>query len=370
MKSHEDGSTNTDIELFRQEAYALGFGDDSDAVNEVADIESADDFIARMKLADEQSEEGRSRNNQPARITARRGRLRRWTVVGVGIAASAALVLGITQIGSTPAVAAAPPVLDFEFASAVRIAFAPGEDPASVLKLLSTAAARRPASAPDAGQIQYRKSDNWYVDLDDTGSSRIVPRVSETWLRPDGSLTTHEAIGQPLRADGRGAQAIGGKQVVDETLKAGSVDANFAKSLPTEPRQLANALLDHSECESRAKGEIRSMCLYREIVGLTQTYTVSSGLEAAIWTMLKTESGFRSLGSVQDRAGRDAIGISIIDSNEPHVRHLLIGSPEDGRIVGYEEILIKVDPDIDVKPPSVLSFSTVLDSRMTSTAPR
>ncbi|MFI5430222.1 hypothetical protein [Aeromicrobium sp. UC242_57] len=265
--------------------------------------------------------------------------------------------------------AAAPAVLDFEFASAVRIAYAPGEEASPTLRLLSEAAAMsRPL--PGNGQIQYTKSDNWFADLDDNGSSKIVPRVSETWLRPNGALTTHEAVGQPLDSNGRSSSTSPGEQLVDETLDAGTVDAGFASSLPTRPSKLADALLDHSECQSRTVGYARSMCLYREIVGLTQTYVLPNELTAAIWKMLETETGFHSLGSVKDRIKRDAAAISIIDSAEPHVRHVLFGNPDSGQIVGYEEILIKKHPGLDTKPPSVLSFSTVVDSYLTSAAPR
>ncbi|KQY55812.1 hypothetical protein ASD11_15015 [Aeromicrobium sp. Root495] len=360
-----DKDADDALELFRREAEELGFGS-GDLGDLAAQLESPDDFIARMKRQDREREE-QEQDLAPPRPLRRR---RRAVLVAVGTAAaSAALVFGIARPGGSPAAADAPPVLDFEFAAATRIAYAPGKNPTPILKLLSDAADGASPSIPGAGTIQYKKTDNWYADQDDNGTSKIVPRVSETWLRPDGSLTTKEFVGQALRADGRGVLPGRGKQLVNETLEAGSVDAGFARSLPTDPAALASALVAHGQCESTTKGDVRSLCLYRQVVELTQTYVLPASLTAALWQMLDGEAGFRTLGSVEDRAGRDAVAISLVSSDEPEIRHLLFGSLDDGQILGYEEILIKTDPDLDVKPPSVLSFSTSLDSRLTESAP-
>lgn len=370
MSSREDDvNAHTERELFRRTAIELGFGSE-ELDFEAAQIETADQFIARMKQRDiEAQTSGSFGSTKPLGKRSKSQRVRRLVGVASALAATAALVMVIGRPGGSPAAAAAPPVLDFEFASAVRIAYAPGQDPTKDLDLLADAAATNVVEPSHGGRIQYKKSYNWYVDLDDRGSSKIVPRVSETWLLPNGSLTTHESVGRPLRSDGRGVLADGGRRVINETIPAGSLDADFARSLPTEPGQLAQSLLEHSECESRTRSAARSMCLYREIVGLAQTYVISDQLAKAIWSMLRTEVGFRTLGSVEDRAGRDAVGISIIDPEEPHVRHLILGSLGGGQIVGSEEILIQRDAGLDIKPPSVLSFSTVIEYRLTSTLP-
>ncbi|MET0821344.1 MAG: CU044_5270 family protein [Aeromicrobium sp.] len=367
MTSDHDDDARIALDRFRHEAQAMGFGTDDPA--DSLQLETTDDFIARMKRADDDDATPR-RTAVVDRPTSLVNRKRRWILAVTAVAASTALIYGIARPGGSPASAAAPPVLDFEFASAVRIAYAPGEDAGPSLQLLADAADKQPEALPGSGQVQYKKSDNWFADHDDAGSVKIVPRVSETWLRPNGSLTTHEAVGRPLRADGRGAVADAGTKLVDETLKPGTIDAEFAQALPSDPAKLADALLDHIDCPSRSVGIPRSMCLYSEIVNLNQTYVMPSTLTAAIWRMLESEAGFRSLGSAEDRAGRNALGISIIDPAKPSVRHILLGSQDTGALVGDEDILIKVDPNLDVKPPSVLSFSTVLDARMTTSAPR
>jgi hypothetical protein len=363
----DDGRAEAERDRFRRDAEALGFVD-HDLDDQLLFLESADDFIERMRRSD--VDEAAEPAGRPIQTDGIRGRrIRRWASVGLVAAAAMAVAVGVARPGGSPAAAESPPVLDFEFASAVRIAYAPGEDPAATLTALSTAASARSADH-GVGKIQYKRSDNWYLDLDDTGSSKIIPRVTETWLRPDGALITHEAVGKPLDSEGRGVRPEGEEHTVDETLKAGSVDARFARDLPTDPRLLVDGLLVHADCESRAVGAVRSMCLYREIVELNRTYVLSPELVGAIWDALKGESGFKSLGSVKDRAGRDAVGISIIDTAEPQVRHVLLGSLADGEIVGQEEILIKRKQNLNIKPPSVLSFSTILESRFVSSVPR
>ncbi|KAA1374911.1 hypothetical protein [Aeromicrobium fastidiosum] len=365
---YDDQEAASQIEQFRRDAERLGFGRSADLFG-ANQLETSDDFILRMKSA--ATERRRPETKPRDKSSTRRWKTRpRMVAAAIAAAATAALVFGMGQFGDSPASADTPAVLDFEFASAVRIAYAPGTDPDSTLALLASAADADLRHGPaHQGPIQYKKSDNWYIENDDGKTSRIVPRVTETWLRPDGSLTTREAVGKPLTQDGRGATGSASRKAVSETLPPGTVDAAFAESLPLDPSRLSTALLVHSGCQSTELSDVRSMCLYREVVDLTETYVLPRGLTEAIWTMLRSEVGFRSLGTVKDRAGRDALGLSIIDSNRPTVRHLLLGDSDDGRIVGFEEILIKRDPDMDTRPPSVLSFSTVLKSERSTTVP-
>lgn len=353
-----DDQTHVDeLEAFRREAAALGF-DDGQGVDD-EQLESADDFIARMRAAT-----GDERPSRPRRA-------RRGVAAVLAVAAGVAVFFGVAHRQDT-AVAESLPSLDYEFASAVRIAYAGGEDPRATLDALAAAAdADRADPAGAGGPVQYKQSDNWFAEVDEDGSSSIVPRVSESWLAPDGSLTTRESLGAPLSADGRGAAAVEPDRPdsVDERLPAGTVDADFARSLPTSPARLAGALLDHIECESRSVGPVRSMCLYREVVSLFDTHVVSPELAAATWRMLRDEQGFVSLGSVEDRAGRAGLGVSIIDPEKGRYRYILIGDPRDGQLLGVEEILIKDDPALKTKAPTVTAFTAFLASRYVKDVP-
>lgn len=343
-----------ELDAFRSEAQSLGFTS-GDSARPHPELETADDFIGRM----------RAEERRPQR------RVRRTTLFLTSVAAA---IVGLTFIfnsHNTPAVAAGPPILDFEFAAATRIAYAPGVDARETLQQLSNAASKAPGPAGE-GPIQYRRSNNWFSEVDGSESSKIIPRVSETWLAPNGSLETRESLGSPLRSDGRGVntEAAGrDPKVVTQSLPSGTVDASFAASLPTDPDQLASALLTHADCVDRSFGDVRSMCLYREIVALFQTYVVPPELSAAIWSMLKSESGFSLLGSVEDRAGRPGVGISITPKASSQYRFVLLVDLSKGDLLGTEELLVRTDPDLDVRPPAVISFSTFTHSSLIEKTP-
>ena len=354
-----------EVELFRQQAEELGFGHAEDFPEATADLETADEFLARMRG----SVEGDGDVSGTVVHSAHRFRRSRWVLGVVGVAAAASLVLMVTRHGASPAAADPPPILDYEFATAATIAYAPGVPSKHAFDLLATLSAK---DRPDlgSGDIQYKQTDNWFSEIDDDGTSRIVPRLSETWLRPDGSLTTHERRGQALSADGRGlAPDDAGKRTVNESLEPGSVEL-FEPRLSTDPAKLADQLLDYTACESRRLGAIRAGCLFSAIKDLYQFQVVRPQLTTALWRMLAEEKGFRSLGTFVDRAGRDAMSLSYINPAEPTYRELFFGDMETGQLIGFEEILIKTIPDLKVKPPSVTSFSTFLKTKFVNSAPK
>ncbi|MFI5430210.1 hypothetical protein [Aeromicrobium sp. UC242_57] len=82
--------------------------------------------------------------------------------------------------------------------------------------------------------------------------------------------------------------------------------------------------------------------------------------------MLSEEPSLRSLGSVNDRAGRSGIGISLIPADSPQFRKILIISPDTGGLLGTEEILIKNDSDVGIKAPAIYAFTAILDARYVS----
>lgn len=350
------------LEGFREQARALGFT--SEHADEV-ELESADAFIARMKAQD-----AAAANTSPSTPASTR---RRWLVTGTIAAAAAAIAVAVVlRPTGTPVIADTPPVLDFEFSSAVRIAYAPGEEPRTVLDVLTQAAKDTPTSS-GSGPVQHHVTDNWYSDQDDAGNSLITPRVTETWLEPDGSLVSKDATGPQLTSDGRGiptdGPAYASTPTIDE-LPAGTIDADFAETLSRRPAELRQQLLEHAGCESRTTpSSERSYCLYTEVRGLFSTYTVDSKLAAAVWQMLRDEEGFTSLGSVEDRAGRNGVGISLIPDERPQYRFILIASSQTGQLLGAEEVLIRQDPDLAVRPPAVISFSTIVTADRISTTP-
>lgn len=176
-----------------------------------------------------------------------------------------------------------------------------------------------------------------------------------------------------MRADGRGLDTSTppvDSTATTETEPAGSIDAEYASTLPTDPDALREALLDRIECPAREPGAERSLCLYNEILDLFTTYVVRPELAEATWRMLAGEIGFTSLGSVEDRAGRAGLGISLIPEDRPHYRLVLIISTQNGQLLGNEEILIKDHPDIEVEAPAVVSFNAIVAAKRTENDPQ
>jgi len=337
----------SELDAIRAQAAALGlYDDDSDL-----DVEPVDDFIARMK----QSDRGHGTR-----------RALTWTGSIIAAATVASAIVVFRPWGS-PAAAEPPPILDFEFAAAVRIAHAGGQDPRADLGRVADAARAATTDAGD-GDVQHHVHDSWYSEIDEKGSSVITPRITETWLRPDGSQTSRDSKAPPLSSDGRGIATRAPSPSPDaevSQLPADSIDAGFAAGLPDDPDGLRKALLDHIDCPDREVGSERSLCLYSEIVALYGTYVVRDETSAALWTMLADEAGFTSLGSVEDRAGREGLGISLIPASRPQHRLILIISTDDGQLLGHEDILIKDQPGLDIEAPSVLSFDTIVTAEHT-----
>ena len=363
--NHENDALD-EIERFRLQAEELGFGHAEDFPELTGDLETADEFLARMKETEQGTDGAVGATVVQATHRFRRGR---WVLAAAGVAAAAAVVFAVVR-PSPPAEAKLPPVLDSEFASAAAIAYAPGVPTGETLGILARASERY---KPDLGRgdVQYRLSDNFFAETDDGGATRIVPRLSETWVLPDGALVRHEKVSAPLSADGRGVTAKNaGKSVTKEKLEPGSVDVKFVRGLSTDPRKLANQLLDHAQCESRALGAVRAKCLLSQIQDIYGYNVVRPEVTTAMWRMLEGEKGFRSLGDMEDRAGRTALSISFIDPSDPRYRILLLGDAKTGAVSGFEEILIKTDPNMDVKAPAVLSFSTILKTKFVRSAPK
>jgi hypothetical protein len=280
-----------------------------------------------------------------------------------------ASVLVALQPWSTPvAQASTPPILDYEFAEAARVADAPGVDPADTLEQLALAA-ERARSGTSASAVLHVVIEGWSIDtdFDPDPDSTITPTRTENWLHPDGSFRTRAHLGEPLTADGRGVPRGGRLDrgttfSEEETEPAGSRDADFFADMPTTVDGVRDALLDDIECLDRERGQERSWCLTDQIVNLSQTYVIPSDVMAGIWRMLAQEEGIRSLGTVKDRTGREAVALSFIWDGAPEYRAILLADPATGQFVGYERLLVKPSSSSPVKPPAIEEFFAIVAS--------
>ncbi|GAA3525125.1 hypothetical protein GCM10022234_22600 [Aeromicrobium panaciterrae] len=363
MSNHDNLKPTDEIEALRDAAREAGFTDLISPESVGIQLEGADAILAKAKA---------SEAADPVPI--HRRRRTRLALLAVGaVAATTVLVLGIVPLWpDSTAEASTPPVLGFEFAAAADIATAPGMSASDELTRLSRVAATSPPPT-GTGTAQKVVTDTWSASIEatrDSVSTVLIPRIVETYLRADGSFRTVERTGKPLSPDGRGLPKQGkwddDPKSADETLPAGTSDPNFAAKLPLDTDGLAIGILKGSGCRAENVDTVRTNCLFRQVNALYSQYVVTPKLTSAIWAMMAEQPGIRLLGAVDDRAGRSGIGFSLIPEDEPQTRFVLIVSPTTGQLLGSENILIKPDPNSDVKPPAITSFTAFLDSSYTT----
>jgi hypothetical protein len=361
----EDRSTDEpdELELLRAEARALGMPGPVSPASVGVRLPTAEQVLARAK-ASEAGDEHEAFDVVPIR-TRRRQRVLRTVAV-------AAAVAGIIAVSVTPwqqdsAVATTPPVLRYEFADAANIAHAPGKEARSVLLELAAQADDQPAIGR-SGRNQYLVTDSWFASLSDTEAAELVPKQREQWLRPDGTTRVRETSGTPLTPDGRGVSVSTSTRTTttsDETYPADGLDPRFVDELGTDVAGVRNALLQAGQCAATGASPLRASCLYRQITGLYEQYVVPPQTAAVFWRVLADEPSFRSLGSVEDRAGREGVGISLVPNDAPQFRRVLIISRTTGQLLGTEDILIKDDPSAGIQAPAIYAFTAYLGSRYT-----
>jgi hypothetical protein len=327
------------------------------------EFESGESLVARLKSAD-----AASRTAQ--RLDGESGRPRvRTLIAGTAAAVVAGIAIVVVQPWNNQAArASTPPILDFEFAEAQRISDAPGVDPSAILEQLARAAERAPAG-PAGSSVQHVVSEGWSIeqDFDPDPHSTITPTMTENWLYPDGRFHSRANLGEPLKSDGRGVP-IGGhldrrtRFFDEEHEPAGSRDAQFFADMPNTVDGVRDALLNRIKCVKRQRGQERTLCLTDQIRNLSRVYDIPPAVMANIWRMLAREEGVRSLGSVKDRTGREAVALSFIWDGAPEYRSVLLADPDSGQVVGSERILIKPSPGSPVSPPAIQEFRAIVTS--------
>jgi hypothetical protein len=342
---------------------STGVSDHLEEGMEGVEFESGESMVARLK-----SMEAASTTAQ--RLDSRSGRPRvRTLLVGTAAAVVAGIVIVVVQPWSTPvARASTPPILDFEFAEARRISDAPGVDPTGTLEQLARAAERASAS-PAGSTVQHVVTEGWSIeqDFNPDPHSTITPTMTENWLYPDGRFRSRAHLGEPLKGDGRGVP-IGGHldrrtTFFDEQNEpARSRDAQLLADLPNTVDGVRDGLLDRKKCLERQRGQERTFCLTDQIRNLSRVYVIPPAVMANIWRMLAQEEGIRSLGTVKDRTGREAVALSFIWDGAPEYRSVILADPGSGQVVGSERILIKPSPGSPVSPPAIQEFSAVVKS--------
>lgn len=306
-------------------------------------------------------------------VPLRRRAARRWFVAaGAAAAAVAAVVVGLGVLpGDEPPAAVAtgsPPMLAYPLAPD-HLAAGEGEPArATLLELARTAAAQ--TDPEPAGDVQHVLSQNWWTSTTvtaDGSTTTIDPTVLETWLSPDGSYAAAEWRGAPLGEDGRlePVDTAPGSAAVDR-LPAGTFDAGLVDALPTDPAALRDRLLEPYAglgCVPGTDPSVEAWCVYTAITDLALRYVLPSDVEAAVWTLLAEEPGVTVAGTVVDRAGQEAVALSVPAGPadlDPVVRVLLVDR-DTGRLSGREEVTLSSEV-LGLTEPTVTLFEYVIAS--------
>lgn len=362
--NHDESDRDPDLETaeLRRLMESSGVSDYLEEDLEGVEFESAESLIARLKSAE-------AAGTTPPRPTVESRRPRvRTLLVGTAAAMVAGIVIAIQPWDTEVARAGTPPILDFEFAEARRIADAPGLDPAGTFEQLARAA-ERASTGPSGSAVQHVVIEGWAIDtdFDPDPNSTITPTMSENWLYPDGRFRTRAYRGEPLKADGRGIP-LGGRldrttAFIDEEIEGpGSRNSRFFTDMPNTVDGVRDSLLEDIKCLERQRGQERTLCLTDQIRNLAHAYVIPADVMARIWRMLAKEEGIRSLGAVKDRTGRDSVALSFIWEGAPEYRLVLLADPDTGQVVGSERILIKPSPSSPVDPPAIQEFTAIVES--------
>jgi hypothetical protein len=336
-----------DVEWIRAAATRLGM-----PMAEVARadaFESADAFIERMK-----------QGHSPAR--------RRWRRLAIGATTAAAAAVAITVVvvlpaSHDPAAADTPPILDFAYANGSEVATIAGRPAAEALRDLARIA-RASGDRVIAGGTQEVVTSGWFAQLDSAAASdsaRLVPTVERSRLDADGVLTMDSQHGRKLTSGGHLVQGVTSAPTAHEVIAPGTFDPGRAVALGSDTAKVRSILLEHAGCEAPS-GPAATACLFREVIALSHQWVLPGPLTAALWEILAEQPDVRSLGKVEDRAGRPGVGFAIDLPGPPHLRSILIVSRDDGRLLGSEEVLTEDDPDTKVQAPAVYSFTTIVKS--------
>jgi hypothetical protein len=331
-------------------------------------LESADAFIERMK-------QGRWEpvvEPAPAPAPELPAR-RRWQRVVIGATAAAAAAAAITvavvlPASNDPAAADTPPILDFAYANGAEVATVAGRPATDTLRDLARIA-RTSGDRAIPGGTQEVVTSGWFAQLDSraaSGSARLVPTVQRSRLGADGVLTMDSQHGRKLTSDGQLVQGVTGPPTAHEVMGPGTFDPGRAAALGSDTAKVRSVLLEHAACESDS-GPAATACLFREVTALSHQWVLPGTLTAALWEILAEQPDVRSLGKVEDRAGRPGVGFAIDLAGPPHLRSILIVSRETGRLLGSEEVLTEDDADTKVQAPAVYSFTTIVKSHWIAT---
>lgn len=258
------------------------------------------------------------------------------TLVGGGVVTGR---LSPPWMGSDVAFAATPTPLDY-----VPVA---GIEDTSLLNDI----AGRVDNLPDdigSGPFSYVALQSWHLWTRIDGeqvTSEVIPERRRTWLGIDGSGRIVSAFGND------GAEHT-------ETFGPGQLTPMWPMgSLSADEAELADQLaVGHPATNGPAERLVAIQDAYRQM-------PLPPQVRAAILRYLADTPGLAFAGRVTDRVGRQGVAFSVdSDYSGLPTRYTVIIDPDDGRLLGAEEMLTTTAGALNVRIPSVIGYTTYLEA--------
>lgn len=318
-----------------------------------------------------------AKNTQPVR-RARTKPVLRWGSARLVTAAVTAVTVTAAIVGShlmaEPASAESIPMLDFQYASGGQIAATAGVDPAAYFDQVIEAARATSIPIPINATTQHIVTDSLFArfNVNSQGDGSAITQASgvESWLAKDGSARRREVRpsgqldlnGRLIPSDRQWSEL---QSVNDDIFPAGEIDPLFAAHLSLDPAVLKKQLFDFASFDPTSTTSIdQTATIMNAVTYLHGIYVISPELNAAMWEVLATMPGIRSLGSVIDRDGRSGVAFSYSPATGATYFQIVIISSDDGHLLGTEDVTS--DPEIvGTGGPAVTSFTTYLSAEWT-----
>ncbi|HEY9475917.1 MAG TPA: CU044_5270 family protein [Mycobacteriales bacterium] len=281
----------------------------------------------------------RDTSPRPVASAPTRRPVRRRVLVAAGIVAVAAVgsIVVVPHLNEPTAFAETAPALQY----------LPGAPKGTARDLLTELAARAQAQppAPGSGPYHYVHTRSWSLGTGMTTEMkllwwRIEKTEREQWSGSDGSgriLVRGERPEMSFDKNLRPGE-------LDGSILAGSPEALQAKLAAQNPRRTAAGWFN-----------------------MWNTQVVSPELQSALLRNLAAQPGLTVPGMTTDRAGREGIAFSAVDSDEtPVMRYVMVLDPNTGMLLDFEKIALENFEDIPMKTPATTGYTVWLGTGYTA----
>lgn len=225
-------------------------------------------------------------------------------------------------------------------------------------------------------EVAYAETWGGYAETSVVGDDGVrtftylVRRMTEVWVRPDGSGRMCSTAGEIefLGKDDREDWEAVGRPPLAEAVNSDFEPGEYTfgiedlESLSTDPDELRRQLL-----ERNGEGDDQ---LFVAVGGLLREMTAPPALRAALYRVAADIEGIEVISDYVDRAGRHGTAVALTsDDNGPLSRNVLIFDPATSQLLGEEEVLLERVDWVEAEPPVTRGWTTYLESQVVAAIP-